>query len=136
METVAERPKAKLADLNFDQLAVYRHKASEQIKAAEEAVAALKAKREKIDQEFLARFAQQGIQNVKTAHGTPHIIKRESYSVGNKDAFMDWVKETGALDFLEVRAAKNMVEVYKEQHEELPPGINYSAKLSIGVTKG
>jgi hypothetical protein len=133
---VAEKPKLKLTDLTFDQMAVFRHKATEQIKAAEEVVSALKAKREKIDVEFLRRFNEQGIQNVKTAHGTPHIIKRESYSVGNKDAFMDWVKETGALDFLEVRAAKNMVEVYKEEHEELPPGINYSAKLSIGVTKG
>ena len=136
MEAVVEKTKVKLSDLTFDQLAVYRHKASEQIKAQEEIVSALKAKREKIDTEFLARFAQQGLQSVRTAHGTPHIIKRESYSVGNKDAFMDWVKETGALDFLEVRAAKNMVEVYKEEHEELPPGINYSAKLSIGVTKG
>ena len=137
MEAVVEKTKVKLSDLTFDQLAVYRHKASEQIKAQEEIVSALKAKREKIDTEFLARFAQQGLQSVRTAHGTPHIIKRESYSVGNKDAYIQWIKEDidGRLDFMEVRAAKGMVEVYKEEHEDLPPGINYSAKLSIGVTK-
>ena len=132
---VAEKPKAKLSELTFDQMAVYRHKATEQIKAAEEVVAALKAKREKIDVEFLRRFNEQGIQNVRTKHGTPHIIKRESYSVADKDAFMGWVKTNNALDFLEVRAAKHMVEAYKEEHEEIPPGINYSAKLTIGVTK-
>ena len=132
---VAEKPKAKLSELTFDQMAVYRHKATEQIKAAEEVVAALKAKREKIDVEFLRRFNEQGIQNVKTKHGTPHIIKRESYSIADKPAYIAWCKATGNEDFMEIRASKTQIDVYKAEHEEIPPGINYSAKLTIGVTK-
>lgn len=132
---VVTREKRKLSDLTFDQMAQARNMLSEQIKASDDATSALKAKREKIDVEFLRRFNEQGLQNVKTKHGTPHIIKRESYSVADKDTFMSWVKENNALDFLEVRAAKHMVEAYKEQNEEIPPGINYSAKLTIGVTK-
>ena len=132
---VTTREKRKLSDLTFDQMAMARNMLSEQIKAADEVTSALKAKREKIDVEFLRRFNEQGLQNVKTKHGTPHIIRRESYTVADKDTFMSWVKTNNALDFLEVRAAKHMVEAYKEQHEEIPPGINYSAKLTIGVTK-
>lgn len=132
---VATKEKRKLSDLTFDQMAMARNMLSEQIKAADEVTSALKAKREKIDVEFLRRFNEQGLQNVKTKHGTPHIIRRESYTVADKDTFMSWVKTNNALDFLEVRAAKHMVEAYKEQHEEIPPGINYSAKLTIGVTK-
>lgn len=132
---VVTREKRKLSDFTFDEMATVRNKLSDQIKEADLVVSALKAKREKVDVEFLRRFNEQGIQNVRTKHGTPHIIKRESYSVADKDAFMSWVKTNNALDFLEVRAAKHMVEAYKEEHEEIPPGINYSAKLTIGVTK-
>lgn len=132
---VEERPKLKLSDLTFDQLASARNKLGDQIKSADLVVETLKAKREKIDKEFLRRFAEQGLTNVKTRSGTPYIITRESYSVADKDAFMGWVKETGAFDFLETRVAKEMAATYKEEHGDIPPGVSYSARLAIGLKK-
>jgi len=132
---VATREKRKLSDFTFDEMATVRNKLSEQIKEADLVVAAIKAKREKVDVEFLRRFNEQGIQNVKTKHGTPHIIKRESYSVADKPTYIAWCKATGNEDFMEIRASKSQIDVYKAEHEEIPPGINYSAKLTIGVTK-
>lgn len=129
------RPKVGISQLTFDQLAQLRNKLSAEIKAADDIVDALKAKREKVDVEFLKRFNAQGLTNVKTAHGTPYIIERTSVSIANPEVFRDWVLQNGALDFMELRANKNMVVAYKEEHDDLPPGLNWSAKLAIGLKK-
>lgn len=135
METVAEKPKAKLSDLTFDQMALMRTKLQEKIKEAEAVVAEIKTKREKLDVEFLRRFNEQGLQNVKTKHGTPYILERSSVSVADKDLYWSWMEKNNAFDFMEVRANKKMVEAYKEQHEELPPGLNWNSTLTIGMTR-
>lgn len=132
---VMEKPKVGISTLTFDQLAQLRNKLSAEIKAQEEVVSALKVKREKVDVEFLRRFNEQGLTNVKTAHGTPYIIERTSVSVADADAFRGWVTENKALDFMELRANKSMVEAYKETHGDLPPGLNWYAKLTIGLKK-
>lgn len=132
---VAEKPKTGISALTYDQLVVTRNKLSEQIREAEAVTDAIKAKREKVDAEFLSRFNTQGVTNVKTNHGTPYIIKRESYTVADKDAYMAWIEQNNALDFLEVRCNKTMVDTYKETHGEIPPGLNYSAKLCIGLKR-
>lgn len=130
------KEKKGISDLTFDQLTALRNKLSALIKEQEAVVDETKAKRTKIDTEFLRRFHEQGITSTRTKSGTPYIITRTSYSVADRDAYMNWIKENGALDFLEVRCAKNMVDAFREEHNDLPPGINYSATLAIGVTKG
>jgi hypothetical protein len=132
---VAEKPKVRITELTFEQLASARSKLTERIREAEAVADEIKAKREKIDREFLARFNQQGLTNVKTKAGTVSIIKRESYSVADRDSFLEWVRNNNALDFLETRVSKKMVEVYKEEHEDLPPGVNYTAANTIGLRK-
>lgn len=129
------KEKKGISELTFDQLTLLRNKLGDEIKAAEAAVDVIKKKREKVDTEFLRRFNEQGLTSVKTKVGTPYIITYESFSVADKDAFTNWIEQTGALDFLEVRANKSMVSAYKEEHNDLPPGINYSATLKIGVKK-
>lgn len=131
---VAEK-KTGISELTFDQLTALRNKLSADIKEREDVVDQIKAKRLKVDQEFLRRFNEQGITNVKTAHGTPHVIERTSVSVSDKDAFRQWVVDNNALDFMELRANKPMVVAYKDEHEELPPGLSWSATRTIGVTK-
>lgn len=130
-----ETRKAKLSELTFDQMAALRLKLNDQIKEAEAAVSAIKVKREKIDTEFLRRFNEQGLQNVKTKHGTPYILERTSVSVADKDAFWSWMEANNAFDFMEVRASKKMVDAFKEEHGDLPPGLNWNASLTIGMTR-
>ena len=132
---VTEKPKVGITSLTFDQLAQLRNKLSAEIKTQEEIVDGYKMKREKVDQEFLRRFNEQGLSNVKTAHGTPYIIERTSVSVADPEAFKAWVVEQNALDFMETRANKAMVEAYKEANEDLPPGLNWNAKRAIGLKR-
>ena len=141
MEAVT-KPKKQLSDLTFNQLAKIRGDLTMHIAEAEEAVKALKAKREKLDVEVMLRFNEGGLTSVKTEYGSLHTITRTSASCADKDAYMDWIKNTGNWDFLEVRPAKAMIETYMDEVDEstgkkhgLPPGINWSAKLTVGMRK-
>ena len=141
MET-ATKPKKQLSDLTFNQIAKVRSELTMQIAEAEAAVQALKAKREKLDVEVLRRFNEDGMTSVKTEYGSLHTITRTSASCADKDAYMGWIKRTGNWDFLEVRPAKAMIETYMDEVDEstgkkhgLPPGINWSAKATIGMRK-
>ena len=141
METPT-KPKKQLSDLTFDQIAKVRGDLTMQIAEAEEVVKTLKAKREKLDVEVMRRFNEDGLTSVKTSFGSLHTITRTSASCGDKDAFKAWCAETGNDDFIEVRPAKTMIEAYMNEVDEatgkkhgLPPGINWSAKLTVGMRK-
>ena len=142
METTTAKPKKQLDELSFNQLARVRAALTQQIAEAEDVVKGLKAKREKLDVEVLRRFSEQGLSSVKTELGSLHTITRTSVSCADKDVFMEWVLKNDNLDFLEVRPAKAMVSAYMEEIDEttqkakgLPPGLNWSSKLTVGVRK-
>ena len=141
METPT-KPKKQLRDLTFDQIAKVRGDLTMQIAEAEEVVKTLKAKREKLDTEVMRRFNEDGLTSVKTAFGSLHTIVRTSASCADKDAFLGWIRESDNWDFLEVRPAKTMIADYMDAVDEttgkkhgLPPGINWSAKATIGMRK-
>jgi hypothetical protein len=132
MTEVATRP--RLTDLTYDQLVLTRNKLGEKAKEAEQLASDYKAKVEKIDAVLLSRFSRDGVSNVKTNHGTPYIIERTSCSAADGEAFLSWVKQTNGWDFLEVRPKKTLVAEHIREHGTLPPGLNWSARLTIGVT--
>lgn len=88
---------------------------------------------EKIEAMLLQTFEQMGVESVKTRYGTPYISLRETVSVASRDDYIGFVKENEAWEFLESRANKSAVLAYKEEHGELPPGINYRAERKINV---
>ena len=98
-----------------------------------QADAADKAKQERITNLLLQRFQAAGIQSVRTHHGTAYITSKTSATVADRDAFLNFVRETQAWDFLENRANKTAVQEYKEQHNALPPGINWREELDVNV---
>lgn len=129
------KEKKGLSALQYSQLAAVRNKLGAEIKAHEDAIKELKAKRHKVDTEFLRRFNEEGITSVKTPHGTPYILTRTAASVSDKDAFMAWMRENNAFDFMNVSANKTMVAAYVEEKEMLPPGISWTAIREIGLNK-
>ena len=132
---VMEKPKVGLTDLTYDQLAAIRNKIGAEVKALEDRVKELKGKREKVDVEFLHRFNAEGVSSVKTKNGTPYAITRTSVSVADKDAFWGWMEANNSFDFMNITANKTMVSEYLEANKVIPPGLNWSSKLEIGLKK-
>ena len=94
-----------------------------------------KSKQEKIEAIILARYAEQGIESARTAHGTAYKTKVGYASVADKDTFFDWVMENKATEFLESRANKTAVQQFINEHQDLPPGINWREEIHIRVNR-
>lgn len=86
-----------------------------------------KDKQNKIEVEFLRRFDERGIDNVSSRDvGTAYRSTRSSATVADFEAFLEHVKREEAWELLERRVNKKAVEQFREVHEDLPPGVNWS----------
>ena len=94
-----------------------------------------KGKQEKIEGILLQRFNEEGIDSIKTGAGTAYTSTRTSASVADKEVFMAWVRENELWEFLEVRAAKKTVETFREEQNNLPPGINWVEQVTVNVRR-
>lgn len=91
----------------------------------------------KIEGVILKTFDEMGgVQSIRTTHGTPYVQLRESVTVADRDSYFDFVRTEGAWEMLESRANKTTVLQYKEEHGELPPGLNYRAERVINIKRG
>lgn len=103
--------------------------------AHKEAMAPLNAKIEKLESAILNKMQLDGVQSYKTSAGTAFKSSRVVISCPDKSAFMDFVKETGMFELLEVRPLKSAVEEYKTGRDALPPGIDYSEEVRLNFRK-
>lgn len=132
--------KRSVTELNNEQLVkLYiglRDRRSERKRAYEMEDEGDKGKQEKIEGILLRRFQDDGIESVRTASGTAYKTVRTNVSVGDADMFFSFVVQNELWELLEKRASKTVVEQYKAEHEDLPPGVNYSETVCVNVRRG
>ena len=86
-----------------------------------------KVKQAKIENEFLRRFNDRGIDNVSSKGvGTAYKSTRASASVADWDSLFEYITTNDAWEMLEQRVNKTAVMQFREEHEDLPPGVNWS----------
>ena len=90
---------------------------------------------DKIEAKLLQVFEESGMDSVKTEAGTAYKATRVSVTTGDKDAFMEFVRTNDEWPLLEVRPSKSAVEQYREQHDDLPPGINWRAEQVVNIRR-
>jgi hypothetical protein len=84
-------------------------------------------RQDKIENEFLRRFNDRGIDNVSAnGVGTAYRSHRSSATVSDWDSLLQHVIQNDAWELLEHRANKTAVEQFKAEHDDLPPGVNWS----------
>lgn len=76
-----------------------------------------------------------GVTSVKTDHGTVYATTRYSASLADPDAFMKFVVDTNQLELLDRKANVTAVRDYVNEHKQLPPGVNLSARTSVNVRR-
>ena len=107
------------------------------IKALEDKISEIKVVQAKREEWMLGQLKAQGLQNARTSFGTVYKTLKESVTVGDADAFFEWVRENDKFEFLNKAANKTAVlELMGEKRSETPPpGVNYSATRAVGVRK-
>ena len=95
-----------------------------------------KYKQNKIETEFLRRFNERGIDNVSSREfGTAYRSTRVSAVVSDWDAILDHVKENNAWELIERRVNKTAVKEFKEEHDDLPPGVSWNEAQVVNVRR-
>lgn len=111
-----------------DQKAELKAKQAEEMKRFDEAL-------DKLEGMALAALQQAGAESLRTSAGTVYQSTRTSATVADKSAFMDYVKDNGAYDLLDVRANKTAVEDYLSQHQDTPPGVVIRREVTVGFRR-
>jgi hypothetical protein len=136
---VAEKPRMKVADMPSNKLVEIfiqlRDRRAQRKAAYENEDADDKAKQEKIEGILMVKFAEDGVESVKTAAGTAYKKVTTGASMADKDMFMDFVRKNSAWDMLTSHVAKDAIAAWKEENDDLPPGINWFEKITIGVRR-
>lgn len=104
--------------------------------AAKAAIAPKKEKLDKIESEFLRRFAERGSEAVRTNSGTAYKSVRRSVSVGDWEAFfIDWVIPNQAWEFINHAPNKSSVIEYRDLNGDIPPGLNLREEYVVGLRR-
>ena len=90
---------------------------------------------DKIESTLLKTFETTGMDSVKTEFGTAYTTERTTASVADKDAFMSFVKAREDWHLMEVRASKTAIQQYKDEHQDLPPGINWRSERVVNIRR-
>lgn len=96
-----------------------------------------KEKMNKFEQLLLDRFRANGLKSISTDLGTAYTKHTVSATVADRAMWFDWILEapTERVVFLTTHVAKDEVVQFKEANNDLPPGINWSESLSVGVRR-
>ena len=98
-------------------------------------VAPLDEKMEKLEAKLLDLFNKTGMSSVRTEFGTAYSTTRVTASVADREIFMAHVRENDDWGLLEVRASKSAVEQYRENNNDLPPGISMREERVVNVQR-
>lgn len=110
-----------------------------------------------IENHFLAKMLEMGVDSLKNAEGTPYKSNRVSITVADNEAWLDFVLtralsglaitdkakdaiksamlESGQLALIEARACKSVVESLVEETHELPAGLNRREEATVNIRK-
>lgn len=93
-------------------------------------------KQDKIEVEFLRRFNERDIDNVSSRGvGTAYRSTRASATVADWDQLFDFIQTNEAFEMLERRVNKTAVQQYKDEHADLPPGVNWNETQVINFRR-
>ncbi len=122
----------KLDDLVGTFIKIREKKAK--LKAAyEEEVAKYNEAADRIENILLAKFAEMGVESIKTTKGTAYQSIRTSATMGDWDSFREFCeRQDDPYQYIERRVSKDAVVAYKQATGELPPGVNWSETRTVG----
>ncbi len=114
-----------------------RDKKADLKKAYEAQVETIDQAMEKCEAYFLTVMRAQGLESLPTKAGTPYKTTRSSVSIADPGQYWDWVMEDleNRRAFLDLKANKTAVVAFREEHADLPPGLNYSEAVVVNVRR-
>jgi hypothetical protein len=71
----------------------------------------------------------------KTSAGTVYRSTKETASLADPEAFMEYVIQSGEFELLDRKANKTAVKAFIEENNCAPPGVNFGVSYEVGVRR-
>jgi hypothetical protein len=84
---------------------------------------------------LLKQLEATGAESVRTKSGTAFKTTKTFASVADWDATLTYIVDQGLFNLLERRVSKQAVLEFKEEHNDLPPGVSWREELAISVRR-
>jgi hypothetical protein len=123
------------AELAITRYVALRDAMREKTAATKQVCSKYEAAMARIETALLSHMRETGARSLATSAGTAFQVTKRFVNVADKDALLTWLRETDAWDMLTVQANKPAVAAYREQHDELPPGIRWQEQVTIRVLR-
>jgi len=105
-------------------------------KASKETTSLDKERLAKLDAMLLKALLDTNQESARTDAGTVYKNPKESFTVADREVFLNWVRENDMWHMLPSSVNSADVREYKEEnHGQLPPGIKYSCFVTVGVRR-
>lgn len=89
-----------------------------------------------IEAELLRRLNERGTDSTSARGvGTAYRNIKSSCTVADWDSFFKFVRENNAWEFLTHAASKEAVAAFREENDDIPPGLNWSETVAIGFRR-
>jgi hypothetical protein len=108
---------------------------SEIANEAKAKIAKLEDHMSRMEAALLAAFEEAGMESVRTKAGTAYRSTRASATVADWDAVLDFVRENELWTMLERRVSKDAVVQYRQEHNDLPPGVNWREEITVNIRR-
>lgn len=130
-ETVAEVP---IVDV-VERYIALRDKKAELKAGYDKSVEKIDAAMERCEAFIMTTMQQIGVDSVKTQFGTAYKTRKTSATVADWDMTLDFIRSGEHWSMLEKRVSKDFVKAYKEEHNDLPPGVNWREEIAINIKR-
>lgn len=119
----------------IDRYVKLRDRKAEMKAAYDLSVAQIDEAMTKVENFILGHLNENGIDSVGAPAGTAFKKSMTSATVGDRDAFMGYVKANEAFNLLDVRANKTAIAEFKELNNDLPPGVNWREEVVVQIRR-
>lgn len=133
MDTEVLSPPA--LNLIVEKYIALRDRKGEMKKAYEEQVAEVSAAMDRCEAYLLNTMNGMGIDSIKTGAGTAYTKVATSASVADWPLVLGFIQKHELWPMLEKRVSKTVVESYREEHNDLPPGINWTETRVLNIRR-
>lgn len=90
---------------------------------------------ERLERHFMSLLDSMGAESLRVPGGTVYTSTRTSATAADWDAYLAWVREHSHWDGLEKRVNKTFVEAFRNEYDDLPPGVNWRAERVVNVRR-
>lgn len=101
----------------------------------ESKVATIDEAMDRIERHFLGKMQEAGMESIRTKFGTVYKQVRVSTTVADREMFKQYCDDNDAWHLIDIRCQPTAIKEFKEEHDDVPPGVNFSQHMVVNIRK-